>query len=419
MRAVVGVWEGAPSLGKWGVTNTPHPERCPMELYRHLMPFIKEIAPSWRKTQLVNLTLLCQALLCRHSLTLTELARAYPVPDVRRVKSPRHGLLHRVKRLWRFLANPRLGTEEMMRNLTVLSYSVCQSPGMLLPVLVDLTYFRSFAVLSANVPRGGRALPIAWRCFRRDLAGVAELSQNLLVQRVIREMLARMARGIQAVIVADREFASAALFRFLKAQGSSFAIRVDAETHVLHRRYSGALGDIGIRCGGRRIWLEGALYSKEGRERVNILAVWETKQREPWFIASDLSDPRLVERMYRKRMKIEHGYRDWKHHLRLKGTPRVKSAEQLSGLLLGVVALYWYLCLLGVRASHSNLVRELASWGELGLFKLGMELARLGEQFLAPSSTKLCRWVHDKLSYLRPIPPAYKLRYLQHRVVVP
>ena len=56
-------------------------------------------------------------------------------------------------RIWRFLSNPRLDTEEMMRRLTVLSYSVCQSPGMLLPILVDLTYFHPFAVLSASVPR--------------------------------------------------------------------------------------------------------------------------------------------------------------------------------------------------------------------------------------------------------------------------
>jgi hypothetical protein len=390
-----------------------------MELYRHLLPFIKEVAPSWRKTQLINLALLCQALFRRHSLALTELARAYPIPDVRRVRNPRHGLLHRVKRLWRFLANDRLDTEELMGRLTVLSYSVSRSPGMVLPILVDLTYFRAFAVLSANVPRGGRALPIAWTSFRRDLAGVEELSQNLLIRRVIGQMLARIVRGIQTVIVADREFASAAFFRFLRGQGSSFAIRVDAETHVIHTRYSGALGDIGIRPGGRRIWLPGALYSKEARERVNILAVWATNQREPWFIASDLSDPRLVECMYRKRMKIEHGYRDWKHHLRLKGTPRVKSAGQLEGLILGVVVLYWYLCLLGVRASSPELKRELASWGELGLFKLGMELARLGEQFLAPLSIRVCSWVAAKLSYLRPIPPPYKLRYSRHRVVIP
>ena len=54
---------------------------------------------------------------------------------------------------------------------------------------------------------------------------------------------------------------------------------------------------------------------------MNILAVWGLGQREAWFIASPLKDPGLVEGLYRKRMKIEHGYRDWKHHLRLKGTP--------------------------------------------------------------------------------------------------
>src|SRR5512140_3129974 len=98
-----------------------------MELYRQLVSFIKEVAPSWRKSQQDNLALLSQALFFRRSLVLTELARAYPIPEVRRVKSPKHGLLHRVKRVWRFLHNPRLDNEGLMRRLTVLSYSVCQS----------------------------------------------------------------------------------------------------------------------------------------------------------------------------------------------------------------------------------------------------------------------------------------------------
>ncbi len=55
-------------------------------------------------------------------------------------------------------------------------------------------------------------------------------------------------------------------------------------------------------------------------------------------------------------------YRNWKHHLRLKGMPKVKSAKQLGELISGVVVLYWCLCLLGMRNASSNLVKEVTFW---------------------------------------------------------
>lgn len=390
-----------------------------MELYPHLVSFIKEVAPSWRKTQVRNLALLSQAIFRRHSLVITELARAYPIPEGRKVVSPKHGLIYRVKRLWRYLSNPKLDHDSLMLRLTRLSCSVCRSPGLLLPILVDLTYFEPFAVLSANVPRNGRALPIAWRAFRRDLVGESELSQNLIIRELIRQVRSRLSEPIETVIVADREFAAAALFRFLRKLKMAFTIRVDAETWILHPSYSGPLGEIGLRPGGRRIWLQGALYGKEEQERVNLLAVWEPGQREAWFIASDLEDPKLVERLYRKRMKIEHGYRDWKHHLRLKGTPKVRAAKHLGELITGVVVLYWYLCLLGMRNARSNLIREVSAWGKLGAFKLGMELACLGEDAVILASGRLLSWLADKLSYLRPLPSKHNLRYLRYRIAIP
>jgi hypothetical protein len=389
-----------------------------MELYPLVLSFIKEIAPTWRKTEMSGLALLTQAIFRRRSLVLTELARAYPIPQQRKVDRPKHGLLHRVKRVWRFVhSSVQWDESALMKRLTILSCSVCRTPGLLLPILVDLTYFDPYAVLSANIPSGGRALPIAWRTFRRDLEGEGELSQNLIIRGVLRAMLDRLAKGIEAVIVADREFASADFFRFLKGQHTRFAIRVDAETWILHPNYTGAMGGIGLKPGGRRIWLTGALYGKEEREPVNLLVLWEVGFKEPWLIASDLEDPKLVERLYRKRMKIEHGYRDWKHHLRLKGTAKVKSAQHLAGLITAVVVLYWYLCLLGIRSARSHLQGELRSWGSLGDFKAGMELLALGPQLFSPICCRLLRWLTDKLWPYAPPTPTYKLRYRYNRLI--
>jgi hypothetical protein len=386
-----------------------------MQLYTRLLPFCKLLAPTWRKSQLVNLALLAQAIAQRHSLVLTELARAYPIPTQRKTVKPKNGLLHRLKRLWRFLDNPRPDPADLMLRLTRLSCSVCRSPGLLLPVLVDLTYFQPFAVLSANVPRGGRALPVAWRAFRRDLRGEPKLSQNLIVEDLITQLRSRLGPAIQVVVVADREFAAARFFRFLKCQEMSFAIRVDAQTWLLHPTYSGPLGDIGLCPGGRRLWLEGGLYAKEEQEPVNLLAVWAQGQREPWFIASNLDDPRLVERLYRKRMKIEHGYRDWKHHLRLKGTLKVRSAKHLGALLAALIVLYWFVCLLGQRLRGSPLVGEACVWGRLGDFKLGLALLSLDHRQIASACLRLLSWTAAKLFALAPLLPHYRWRYRHYR----
>jgi hypothetical protein len=386
-----------------------------MKLYTQLLPFFKEIAPTWRKTQLVNLALLASALFQKRRFLLSELARAYPIPARRKVSKPKHGLVYRVKRLWRFLDNDRLDEDGLMQRLIRLSYSACRTPGTILPILVDLTYFDPFAVLSASIPQGGRALPIAWRTFFRNLEGERELSQNLIIDNVLKKMTSFIAPGVEPVIIADREFARASLFRFLKTLNSHFVIRIDAETWVLHPQYTGPLGSIGIRSGGRRIWLSGALYGKEEQEPINLLAVWEVGQKEPWLIATDLDDPKLVERLYRKRMKIEHGFRDWKHHLRLKGTPKVKSAKHLNRLLTGVVVLYWYLCLLGTRLNRKEHRAEVTCWGRLSHFKLALELVELGHQAVLRAGNRLLLSVADKLLGLSPPTPTYKLRYLRFR----
>ncbi len=321
-------------------------------MYLLLQSFLKQVAPAWRKTQLTNLTLLSHALFRKRSLCVAELARAYPTPAKPRLRHPKHVLLYQVKRLRRFLANPRLDFDPVFRHLVKLGNIACHSPGMLLPVLLDPTYFGDYTVVVASVPYSGRALPVAMRVFRRNLAGEEDLSQNEIIQKMVRASRQELAERIQTAIVADAEFASAEFFRFLKSIQAEFVIRVDAQTHMEHPDYQGPIGGLLIRPGGKRLWYAGALYGKEAREKVNLLAVWKVGQEEAWFIATTLNEAQLTEMLYRKRMKVEHGFRDWKHHLRLKGTLRLESRERAQVLLRTLVLLYWFLCLVGTRLNR-------------------------------------------------------------------
>jgi hypothetical protein len=69
---------------------------------------------------------------------------------------------------------------------------------------------------------------------------------------------------------------------------------------------------------------------------------WRRGCAEPWLLVTNLNDPTVVERLYRRRMQIEHGFRDWKHHLhlRLPASRLVHSARRFGRLLTGVVLAY-------------------------------------------------------------------------------
>src|SRR3954463_6263121 len=85
--------------------------------YNRVLFAINAAAPFLVPTQKTNLALLVSAILKKQTLCLSELARAYPTSKERRVAAPKHDLLHRLKRLWRFTNNQRLDALEVQLSL--------------------------------------------------------------------------------------------------------------------------------------------------------------------------------------------------------------------------------------------------------------------------------------------------------------
>ena len=80
-----------------------------LQVYAPLRRFVAELVPTWRITRTKNLALLASAVLVRRSLSLSELARAYPGGGSHHVRK---------KRLWRFLENRTLDLWTLRRQLT-------------------------------------------------------------------------------------------------------------------------------------------------------------------------------------------------------------------------------------------------------------------------------------------------------------
>ena len=353
-----------PSLGvevsarKAGFANT---------LYNGIHAALKPVVPTWSRPQVRNLAHLVTAILARHSLLITELAREYPSEAG---EGP-HDLRYRVKRIWRFLNNPLLDTSRLMDGLYHLSLPVCTAPGDLLPVLFDTTFLEPFALLTASVPAGGRALPIRWVTYHRQKLEVVfpqdgkgkdvverALSENLIERRLVKQVWKRIATGIRAVLVADRGFAGADFFAWMQEHQRHFVVRFQSKTHVSlpegqGGKVTGAAKEVVAIKAGEKRWFRGIEYRKDGAVTVNLLVILDEGQKEPWFLVTDLEEAQEVEQLYRWRMREEREYKDCKDLLLLgaKGTRlAVQKVASAARLLDGLMFLHWFVALVGLQA---------------------------------------------------------------------
>jgi hypothetical protein len=386
-----------------------------MAVYSMIETFCNEMAGEWNKRQRINLIWSLYALFVRRSLVLSHLAQHFPMAQQPKVRTVRHVLWHKLKRLRRFLSHPSLEMEVLYQRLTYLALAVTDAPGRLVPVLLDLTYLHPYAFLVASVNKGGRTLPIGWHAFRRDLVGEEVKSENQIIDRLITEVLARIVPSLTAVVVADREFARASFFRTLHRVGRDFVVRVDRETWVYHDTYSGPMGKLALAPGMHIRWLPHSEYGQSERVPIHLLVVWKRGYAEPWLLATSLADPQLAFSLYRSRMKIEHGFRDWKTHLRLKNTLRAQNVALVKGLMTVLALLYWFISLCGIHWDRPRFRCRIACWGRPSFFKTALDLLLSADELALGTWPHILAWLAHKLDHLRPIPKPYLLRYRRHR----
>jgi len=374
-----------------------------MPWYRRIRAAIEYSLPALAPTQADNLALLVSAILTRRTLCLSELARALPTPARRRVPAPKHDLAHRLKRLWRFLANPRIDPVTIQTALIPHLIARLGSPRWL-ALAIDWTMFDTilpgggrtqgrrvrYQVLRIAVPRRGRALPLLEVAYDRDHLP-ADRSQNQLEEQALAAVLAVLPPGVRPVVLADRGFARATLLEWLQARRVDYVVRVDRGTCITEpdgRRWK--LGEEHLER-GQLAFAAGVRYGLwHGRPRdlaVNLALSWRVppghcrdRRRnppdEPWYLATSLSDAHRAAAWYWQRGWIEQSFKDAKGRFGLDKV-QVASPQRRSRLLAGLVlALAWLtlLALPEVGCLPPGWHAHVAQRGRPSLITLALEL---------------------------------------------
>jgi hypothetical protein len=171
------------------------------------------------------------------------------------------------------------------------------------------------------------------------------------------------------------------------------------------------MAKVALAPGMQMRWMPDSYYGQEERVPINLLVVWKRGFAEPWLLATSLTDPKLVFSLYR--MKIEHGFRDWKTHLRLKHTLCAQNVAYVKGLMTVLALLYWFIAICGLHWDKPRFRCRIACWGRPSFFKTALHLLTTADELATWS--RILAWLKDKLSHLRPLPKVYLLRYRRHR----
>lgn len=303
--------------------------------------WVLSVATDLRLSQAKTLAELTAAALAVGRATLAAIGRQVAGPTTAK---------HRIKRVWRFCANPRVEVSGAMAGLIDRLSRRRKKP---LLVALDWVEVRNFHTLMAAVVRRGRAVPVLWasypewRLFR---------SQNSLEEGLLRLLRTLVPAGVRIIILADRGFGRAELAKTCREIGVSFVLRIKPDVRVRHPRYAGRLDDLPIRPGCWRT-LQGAEYRSDGVVRVNVAIRWKKglppKRNEPWFLMTDLGRSAVaISDLYAQRMTVEELFRDEKScrngsALRLTQMTR---ADRLDRLLIILALAYILLSGLGALA---------------------------------------------------------------------
>ena len=369
-----------------------------MPWYYRVKTAINTALPGIVPTQATNLALLVSAILKKQTLCLSELARAYPTPEKRRVPAPKHDLLHRLKRLWRFTANERV--DALAVQLAFVPYAIaCLGHPRWLGLAIDWTMFDTalpsgkrmrYQVLRIAVPRKGRALPLLQLAYDRDNLSPNK-SQNQIEQDALLAVVRALPKSVRPVILADRGFRRAAFLRWLKEHRLEYVVRIKKGSCVTEedgRRWK--LGEEGLKVGELRFREEVryGLYHDRPRElRINVALCRRVPKaragnprrkqpEEPWYLATSLGSARSAASWYWQRGWIEQSFKDAKSRFGLKGI-KVGSPERLSRLLMGLTLALSWLTLMGLPESGAlseGFRSAVSAWGRASVISIALSL---------------------------------------------
>jgi hypothetical protein len=224
--------------------------------------------------------------------------------------------------------------------------------------------------LMVSVYYKGRALPLCWMVYKGRKGHSSTDTQLALLQTAH----ALIPDGVSVVLLGDGEFDGAHLVDWMGQVHWQYACRTASDTLILYQGKWIALQDLPLEAKQDAFFTDVLFTQSIQVGPVNILAIWNEKERCHWFIVTNFETQQEAQRWYRKRFTIETLFSDVKGRGFNLDKTRLYIPDRVSRLILATAIAYVFSVFLGVNLIHSGQLGELVRTDDsyYSLFQLGL-----------------------------------------------
>jgi hypothetical protein len=332
-------------------------------LYRSLHDYLLQRIPDACDTRLTNLIYLMMGVFQSSSVQLNLIARKTPI----RAKK-----LSIVKRLTRFLDNPAVRVRDWYHPFAEQVLGSAGAAGQVHLIIDASKVAFGFRLVMVSVAYQRRSLPIAWTWLLGSRGHSSTATQVKLLDYVRR----LLPLAVKVSVVGDSEFGHPLLVENLRFWGWDYALRQPGD-HLVLLRNTGRWQRIDTLpvVKGQAVWIGHLLLTQASPYPTHLVLFWQPGEPRPWYLATNLLDPRATLRLYRRRMWIEEMFGDMKKHGFDLEASHLRHFLRLSRLTLAVCLLYLWLVALAEHVITHRLVHEIdrTDRRDLSLFRLGRD----------------------------------------------
>jgi hypothetical protein len=248
-----------------------------------------------------------------------------------------------MRRLRRWLANPRVSVAELWSPLVRPVLQACAGQEVLLAL--DPTPRRGPGpIYVLGLVSHKRVLPLAWHVVANQRAD--NEPEEVFVGRMCRRVASWLPE-CTVTLVADRGLTRAELIRLCQELGWHWVLRVSADDTQGPKLPDGRwLWDL-VDKAGQRLYLSTQLFKSDGWIPVELTIFWKRGYKHPWILVSDRPAGLARVREYRRRWQAEATYADCKTRGWRLNASRVTAPDRVERLLLVLALAVWWTHTLG------------------------------------------------------------------------
>ena len=335
----------------------------PPPLYRSLYGRLIKLLPEECDSRVTNMVYLMMGIFLAKKVQTGVIATKVPL----RVKR-----LSIIRRLERFLDNGGVRVRAWYESVAVGLVQAAAASGRVALIIDGTKVSFHHQLLMVAVAYHGRALPIAWT-WVPHARGHSTQAQQVELLEYVRGLIPG---GVQVSLVGDTEFGHTLVLEELDHWHWEYALRQSGHNLVMTRQASDfqPLESL-LTTVGEWLWMPSVVLTQASAYPTHLMVCWMRGEKRPWLLATNLTQPTAVLRLYRRRMWIEELFGDLKGHGFDLESSHLHSALHLSRLTLAVALLYVWLVTEGAQALIQGRSAQLdrADRRDLSIFRLGLE----------------------------------------------